>query len=34
VIFNQRQSHVHYFTDPDAIMEALHLFFEKNQPVR
>jgi CarboxypepD_reg-like domain len=31
VIFNQRQSHVHYFTDPDAIMEALHLFFEKNQ---
>ena len=29
VQFNQRQSHVHYFTDPDAIMEALHSFFEK-----
>jgi len=29
--FNQQQSHVHYFTDPDAIMEALHSFFEKNQ---
>jgi hypothetical protein len=31
VQFNQRQGHVHYFTDPDAIMEALHSFFEKNQ---
>lgn len=31
VQFNQKQSHVHYFTDPDAIMEALHSFFEKNQ---
>lgn len=31
VLFNQKQSHVHYFTDPDAIMEALHSFFEKNQ---
>jgi hypothetical protein len=31
VLFNQQQSHVHYFTDPDAIMEALHTFFEKNQ---
>lgn len=31
VQFNQQQSHVHYFTDPDAIMEALHSFFEKNQ---
>ncbi len=31
VMFNQQQSHVHYFTDPDAIMEALHSFFEKNQ---
>lgn len=30
VQFNQQQSHVHYFTDPDAIMEALHSFFEKN----
>lgn len=30
VLFNQQQSHVHYFTDPDAIMEALHAFFEKN----
>ncbi len=29
--FNQQQGHVHYFTDPDAIMEALHSFFEKNQ---
>lgn len=29
VRFNQQQSHVHYFTDPDAIMEALHDFFEK-----
>jgi len=31
VQFNQQQGHVHYFTDPDAIMEALHTFFEKNQ---
>jgi CarboxypepD_reg-like domain len=31
VQFNQQQGHVHYFTDPDAIMEALHSFFEKNQ---
>jgi CarboxypepD_reg-like domain len=31
VMFNQQQGHVHYFTDPDAIMEALHSFFEKNQ---
>ncbi len=31
VQFNQKQSHVHYFTDPDAIMEALHTFFEKSQ---
>jgi hypothetical protein len=30
VKFNQQQSHVHYFTDPDAIMEALHSFFEKS----
>jgi len=29
VMFNQKQTHVHYFTDPDAIMEALHTFFEK-----
>ena len=28
VMFNQKQTHVHYFTDPDAIMEALHTFFE------
>jgi hypothetical protein len=28
VKFNQQQSHVHYFTDPDKIMEALHSFFE------
>lgn len=31
VQFNQKQGHVHYFTDPDAIMEALHSYFEKNQ---
>jgi hypothetical protein len=31
VQFNQQHGHVHYFTDPDAIMEALHSFFEKNQ---
>jgi len=31
VNFNQNQTHVHYFTDPDAIMEALHTFFEKSQ---
>lgn len=30
VNFNQQQSHVHYFSDPDAIMEALHSFFEKS----
>ncbi len=34
VQFNQQQGHVHYFTDPDAIMEALHSFFEKNQTAR
>jgi hypothetical protein len=34
VQFNQQQGHVHYFTDPDAIMEALHSFFEKNQTGR
>jgi hypothetical protein len=34
VRFNQTQPHVHYFTDPDAIMEALHSFFEKNQTGR
>ena len=27
--FNQQQVSVHYYTDPDAIMEALHDFFEK-----
>jgi hypothetical protein len=26
--FNQQHAAVHYFTDPDAIMEALHTFFE------
>jgi hypothetical protein len=26
VLFNQRNSAVHYFTDPDEIMEALHKF--------
>jgi len=30
VQFNQQQSHVHYFTDPDAIMESLHTFFQKS----
>jgi carboxypeptidase-like protein len=30
VMFNQKQTHVHYFTDPDAIMEALHTFFENS----
>jgi CarboxypepD_reg-like domain len=34
VMFNQKQGHVHYFTDPDAIMEALHSFFEKNQTAK
>ena len=29
--FNLQQSHVHYFTDPDAIMEALHSFFGKQK---
>ncbi|MBX2894550.1 MAG: carboxypeptidase-like regulatory domain-containing protein [Cyclobacteriaceae bacterium] len=29
--FNLRHPAVHYFTDPDAIMEALHGFFEKNK---
>ena len=29
--FNRQQSHVHYFTDPDAIMEALHSFFGKQK---
>jgi hypothetical protein len=29
VQFNQQQSRVHYFTDPDAIMESLHDFFQK-----
>jgi hypothetical protein len=29
VQFNQQQGHVHYFTDPDAIMESLHAFFQK-----
>lgn len=28
--FNIQHPAVHYFTDPDAIMEALHVFFEKN----
>lgn len=28
--FNIQHPSVHYFTDPDAIMEALHGFFEKN----
>lgn len=32
VMFNQKQTHVHYFTDPDAIMEALHTFFENSRP--
>ena len=27
--FNLQHAAVHYFTDPDAIMEALHSFFEK-----
>jgi hypothetical protein len=27
--FNMQHAAVHYFTDPDAIMEALHSFFEK-----
>jgi hypothetical protein len=26
--FNERNVHVHYFTDPDAIMEELHTFIE------
>jgi hypothetical protein len=26
--FNERNAHVHYFTDPDAIMEELHTFIE------
>ncbi len=30
VLFNQTQPHVHYFTDPDAIMESLHSFFQKS----
>lgn len=30
VQFNQTQFHVHYFTDPDAIMESLHAFFQKS----
>lgn len=30
--FNIQHPAVHYFTDPDAIMEALHGFFEKNKP--
>lgn len=30
VQFNQTQLHVHYFTDPDAIMESLHAFFQKS----
>ncbi len=30
-LFNLQQSHIHYFTDPDAIMEALHSFFEKQK---
>lgn len=30
--FNIQHPSVHYFTDPDAIMEALHGFFEKNKP--
>lgn len=34
VQFNQQQTHVHYFTDPDAIMEALHAFFEKRRDGR
>lgn len=29
--FNIKHPAVHYFTDPDAIMEALHGFFEKNK---
>lgn len=28
--FNQKQVYAHYLSDPDAIMEALHAFFEKN----
>lgn len=28
--FNQQKAHVHYFTDPDAIMEELHDFFTDN----
>lgn len=30
VQFNQTQPHVHYFTDPDVIMESLHTFFQKS----
>jgi hypothetical protein len=30
--FNIQHPSVHYFTDPDAIMEALHGFFEKYKP--
>jgi hypothetical protein len=30
--FNIQHPAVHYFTDPDAIMEALHGFFDKNKP--
>ncbi len=30
--FNIQHPSIHYFTDPDAIMEALHGFFEKNKP--
>lgn len=29
--FNLKHPAVHYFTDPDAIMEALHGFFEKSK---
>lgn len=29
--FNLKHPAVHYFTDPDAIMEALHGFFDKNK---
>jgi hypothetical protein len=32
--FNQQQGHVHYYSDPDAIMEALHSFFAKNLGVK
>jgi len=34
VQFNQQQGHVHYYSDPDAIMEALHSFFAKNLGVK